>query len=106
MPELLDPQTPPSEHGHEDDRLLEHNYDGIQEYDNPMPEWWVALFIVTVIFSVFYAVYYFAPMPERSLHATYAVSVDEDLKVQFAQSGTLKNNPEAMAAYLRREELD
>ena len=23
------------------DRLLDHNYDGIQEYDNPMPRWWV-----------------------------------------------------------------
>jgi cytochrome c oxidase cbb3-type subunit 3 len=84
---------------------MDHEYDGIQEYDNPMPEWWVALFIVTVIFSVFYAVYYFAPMPERALHATYAVSVDEDLKLQFAQIGTLKNTPEALAAYIRREEL-
>lgn len=36
------------------DRLLDHNYDGIQEYDNPMPRWWLASFAGTVIFSVIY----------------------------------------------------
>jgi len=38
----------------ERDRLLEHSYDGIQEYDNPMPAWWVTTFWLTIIFSVFY----------------------------------------------------
>jgi len=36
------------------DRLLEHNYDGIQEYDNPLPRWWVYLFWATIIFAVLY----------------------------------------------------
>jgi cytochrome c oxidase cbb3-type subunit III len=36
------------------DHLLEHNYDGIQEYDNPMPRWWVYIFWVTIVFSVLY----------------------------------------------------
>ena len=36
------------------DRLLEHSYDGIQEYDNPMPRWWLLTFAGTVIFSVIY----------------------------------------------------
>jgi cytochrome c oxidase cbb3-type subunit 3 len=38
----------------EQDRLLDHAYDGIQEYDNPMPRWWVWLFWATIIFSVIY----------------------------------------------------
>ena len=33
--------------------LLDHEYDGIREYDNPTPGWWVMLFILTIIFSVF-----------------------------------------------------
>ena len=37
------------------DRLIEHSYDGIQEYDNPMPRWWVLTFWATIIFSVVYA---------------------------------------------------
>lgn len=31
-----------------------HNYDGIQEFDNPMPGWWVWLFVITVVFSPIY----------------------------------------------------
>ena len=36
------------------DILLDHNYDGIQEYDNPMPGWWKWIFWVTVVWSVIY----------------------------------------------------
>ena len=38
----------------EKDHLLEHSYDGIQEYDNPMPRWWVLTFWGTHIFAVLY----------------------------------------------------
>ena len=43
-----------------EDRLLDHEYDGIQEYDNPMPKWWLWIFYVTIAFSV---AYYFLPLP-------------------------------------------
>lgn len=44
--------TSPADH---DQRLLEHSYDGIQEYDNPLPRWWVYMFYGTIIFAIFYA---------------------------------------------------
>jgi cytochrome c oxidase cbb3-type subunit 3 len=37
-----------------EDRLLDHEYDGIREYDNPMPRWWVWLFVGTVVFAALY----------------------------------------------------
>ncbi len=40
------------------DKLLDSDYDGIQEYDNPMPRWWVAIFWATVIFSLLYIPFY------------------------------------------------
>lgn len=44
--------------GKPSDKLLEHNYDGIQEYDNPLPRWWVYLFVITVIWGAIYFWYY------------------------------------------------
>ncbi|MBI2406930.1 MAG: c-type cytochrome [Gemmatimonadetes bacterium] len=31
------------------DHLLEHSYDGIQEYDNPLPTWWKWVFYATIL---------------------------------------------------------
>lgn len=36
------------------DRIIDHEYDGIQEYDNPMPRWWLLTFAATIIFSIIY----------------------------------------------------
>jgi cytochrome c oxidase cbb3-type subunit 3 len=49
-----EPRKPAPAKG-EDDRLLEHNYDGIQEYDNPLPGWWTLILWATVAYSALYA---------------------------------------------------
>lgn len=36
--------------------LLDHDYDGIRELDNPLPRWWVYSFYLTIIFAVPYYV--------------------------------------------------
>lgn len=40
----------------EEARILDHEYDGIKEYDNPMPRWWVNMFWATIVFSIIYAI--------------------------------------------------
>ena len=45
-------QTPSEDH------LLEHLYDGIQEYDNPLPLWWLAIFWATIIFTPLYILFF------------------------------------------------
>lgn len=35
-----------------------HNYDGIEEYDNPLPAWWYWWFVLTIVFGVGYLIYY------------------------------------------------
>ncbi len=42
----------------EEDIMFEHAFDGIQELDNSLPPWWVALFYVTILFAGVYMTYY------------------------------------------------
>jgi cytochrome c oxidase cbb3-type subunit III len=35
-----------------------HDADGIEEYDNPLPMWWVWMFVLTIVFALGYLVYY------------------------------------------------
>jgi cytochrome c oxidase cbb3-type subunit III len=51
-------ETPAPDSGVLHDQLLDHSYDGIQEYDNPLPGWWVWLFVLSIVFALIYPVYY------------------------------------------------
>ena len=42
----------------ENEKLLEHNFDGIRELDNFLPPWWTWLFIFSIVFSVVYVLHY------------------------------------------------
>lgn len=62
-----------------------HNYDGIQEYDNPTPGWWHVIFFGTILFGVLYtAVVHLSPMwPTRQ--ERYAAAESRALEAQFAE---------------------
>ena len=35
-----------------------HSWDGIEEYDNPMPRWWVWVFYATIVWGIGYSIAY------------------------------------------------
>lgn len=41
-----------------DENLMDHAYDGIQEFDNPMPKWWVWSYWATFWFALAYLFHY------------------------------------------------
>lgn len=79
------------------DQLLDHEYDGIREYDNPTPSWWHAIFAGTVVFSIFYYTYWeFSPLassPQQVLAKRELV----EIRRQFAEIGDLKPDASTMA---------
>ena len=59
------------------DPLTGHEYDGIVEYDNPMPTWWRRIFWATFFFSIGYYVHYQLTGNGASVEETYAVEMQE-----------------------------
>lgn len=41
-----------------ENRTTGHVYDGIEEYDNPLPRWWFLLFVATLVFTGIYLAIY------------------------------------------------
>jgi len=72
----------------DEDMLMDHEYDGIQEYDNPLPRWWVWIFWGSVVWSAGYYVVYHVTQSAPGVLATY----EADVKAAGA------NAPKAVAA--------
>ena len=47
-----------SDKPNQESNLTDHNYDGIREFDNPLPSWWLMIFVGTIIFSFIYLIHY------------------------------------------------
>ncbi len=45
-------------HKNPTEQTMGHSFDGIEEYDNPLPKWWFMLFLGTLVFSVAYLLLY------------------------------------------------
>ena len=82
------------------DPLTDHAYDGIQEYDNPLPGWWKWLFIITVIFAPPYYMYFHMGPEGRSIHDQYDRHMSDIFEVRFAEIGILEPDKETIMYYL------
>lgn len=87
---------PPDPNAIVEKNLLEHEYDGIREYDNPTPAWWHLLFVATIFFSLFYYAYYtFSPMA-FSIQEKWERRQVAEYKRIFGALGELKPDQETV----------
>ncbi len=84
--------------------LTDHSNDGIKEYDNPLPGWWTWIFVVTIVFSVFYFIYYhFGGPVDRTVAAEYDDEKRNLLLKQFGELGDLTPDRPTLVRFLNDE---
>lgn len=72
--------------------LMAHEYDGIREYDNPTPGWWHAIFLGSILFSMFYVTYWhFSPLAS-TIHQDWDREQLADFKRIFGKVGELQSD--------------
>lgn len=72
-----------SENNELDKNLMDHEYDGIKELDNPLPSWWVATFYLTILFSAVYVLYF---------HILDGPSIEKEYRTELAQLEMTRSN--------------
>jgi len=77
---FLQSATKAKEIENENEILLDHDYDGIQELDNVLPPWWLWGFYITIIISIIYvfqAWYFDSYNQQKELETELRVAAEE-----------------------------
>ena len=85
------------------DQLKDHSYDGIQEYDNKLPLWWVGTFVITVLFGLGYWMYYYIYAVGPNLSQEWKQDLDNHNK-QFASKGDSPLNDDEILSLIQNKE--
>lgn len=89
------------------DELLDHEYDGIREFDNPIPAWWTWLWIGTIVFSALYFVHYHVTSTGQSILAAYEEEEAHYAKVEAERKKELlaNLNEDVLIGYMKDPEM-
>ena len=69
----------------QDQQTTGHSWDGIEEFDNPLPRWWLWIFYACILWSVVYWILYPAwPMVSRATAGVLGYSSRADVDAEMA----------------------
>ena len=81
-----------------------HEYDGIKEYDNPVPGWWHFLWFLSFVLLIFYFPFSLVspmyPSPHRQLEAAQVAEYER----LFSEIGELENTEETLVSLMGDED--
>lgn len=76
-----------------------HEWDGIEEYNNPLPRWWVWIFYATIIWGIGYSIAYPAwPLVKSATPGLLGFSTREVVASDIAKFEAMNNEVEAQLA--------
>ena len=73
-------------------RLMDHEYDGIREYDNPTPGWWHWLFWGSIVFAIGYTLIYHFSVFTPKIPTRWAAAQAEYFERLFGEYGELEGS--------------
>lgn len=87
------------------DKVRDHDFDGIEEFDNRLPRWWVWTFVLTVLFALYHwtSHYTFGTKPDN--RAEFNADMDEIAKIRAAKALGGPSDAEVMALVAQPESL-
>jgi cytochrome c oxidase cbb3-type subunit III len=85
--------------------VMDHEYDGIREYDNPLPRWWVWMWAGSFFFSVGYFFHYHVSHNGASVEDGYVADMAEAREAEAKQSLAEPVNEESLGKLLQNPAL-
>jgi len=86
-------------------RILEHEYDGIREYDNPLPRWWLWMWAGSFVFSLGYFFHYHVSHNGTSVADGYEQDMAEAREAEAKQSLAEPVNEESLGKLMANPAL-
>ena len=84
--------------------LLDHSYDGIMEFDHPLPQWWLMTFWGGILFAIFYFIF-FSIMDGPTLRDEYHKELAKLDAIQELEAQNVANfDPEQYNAWVASDE--
>lgn len=83
--------------------VLDHDYDGIEELDNPLPGWWLATFYISIVVGLVYFGYHniLNPADVHAQRYAHELQTYEQAKQAKALSEKVDMSPEEMLAKMK-----
>lgn len=83
------------------DQLRGHEYDGIEEYDNSLPNWWLVTFFLTVVFGFVYWFHFQILKTGPSQQQEYEANLAVQQQQMAAKQPALPDTDEAIFAMVK-----
>lgn len=78
------------------DRVLDHEYDGIQEYDNRLPNWWLFTLYGAIVFAVLYWFVLHTWRWSPLSHEKYTIEMGKAAEAQLARMAGQETTDESL----------